>query len=319
MKVAVGYSGGVDSTYAALDLKRAGHEVLCLTLDLHEGVDLEKARASAKANGLEWEALPCRNAFKKITDQFFDYYARGLTPNPCLYCNQKIKFGFLLDAARERGCERLATGHYARAVNGRIHKAVDASKDQSYAFALVKKEALPFILLPMGGKEKAAVKRALNWKGGESQDLCFATSRLAALEEKLPKKKGVFLYNGKQVGEHDGAWFYCIGQRRGVGSERLFVKEVNVKDNFVVLAKRSELFCSSFTVRGFNLHGDLPEEVDLIVRHRQETVRARVEGNRFTPLAPLWAPAPGQVAGVYDGDLLIGGGIIDLVDYENAF
>lgn len=315
MKVAVGYSGGVDSTAAALALRKQGHEVLCLTLDLHEGVDLENARASAEANGFEWEALPCRSEFNKVIDRFFDYYSRGLTPNPCLYCNQRIKFGFLLEAARERGCERLATGHYARVACGRIHKAVDYSKDQSYAFALVKKEALSFILLPMGGKKKSEVKRALDWKGKESQDLCFASSRLAALEEKLPKKKGDFVYNGRVVGSHDGAWFYCIGQRRGVGNERLFVKRVDVENNEVVLAKREELFCSSFTVRELNLHGALPKEADLIVRHRQNPVRARIEGARFTPLEPLWAPAPGQVAGVYDGDLLVGGGIIDSVDY----
>jgi tRNA-specific 2-thiouridylase len=315
MKIAVGYSGGVDSTAAALALQKEGHRVLCVTLDLHERVPVREAGERARSLGLEWVAVDCRERFARVTEEFVREYAAGRTPNPCLTCNRDIKFGWLLEEARRRGCERLATGHYARLENERIHKALDARKDQSYAFALVKKEALPFLLFPLGDKKKTEVKQALDWKGGESQDLCFASSRLSFLRQRLPAKKGVFVYDGKTVGEHDGAWFYCVGERHGFGSKRLFVKEVNVTDNLVTLGTRDELFCSSFTIRDLNLHGACPEEVDLIVRHKQEAVRARVRGSVVTPFAPLWAPAAGQVAGFYEGDLLVGGGVINRVEY----
>ncbi|MFA4946244.1 MAG: tRNA methyl transferase PRC-barrel domain-containing protein [Candidatus Micrarchaeia archaeon] len=315
MKIAVGYSGGVDSTAAALALQKEGHRVLCVTLDLHERVPVAEAGERARSLGLEWVAVDCRERFARVTEEFVREYSEGRTPNPCLSCNRDIKFGWLLEEARRRGCERLATGHYARLENGRVHKALDARKDQSYAFSLVKKEALPFLLFPMGDKKKNEVKQALDWRGGESQDLCFASSRLSFLRQRLPVKEGAFVYDGKIVGKHEGAWFYCVGERHGFGSKRLFVKAIDVERNEVFLAERKELFCSSLTVRDLNLHGPCPEEVDLIVRHKQETVRARVEGTRVTPLAPLWAPAAGQVAGFYEGDLLVGGGIIDRVEY----
>jgi tRNA-uridine 2-sulfurtransferase len=314
--ICVGFSGGVDSAAVARILLERGETVLPVFLCLHSDNGAE-AKKRARELGLDLRILDARGAFtKKVVEPFLNAYACGKTPNPCLNCNRDIKFGLLLDYALKHGCKKTATGHYARLVNGRIKRALDSKKDQSYAFALVPKKALEFIELPLGEKKKSEVKRVANWRGSESQDLCFASSRLDALKS-LPRKKGFFYYDNEIVGEHEGAWFYCIGQRRGIGNKRLYVKEVDAQKNVVVLAPRNELYCESFTVTKKNLHGTLPEEIDLIVRHRQKTVRARVHGDTVTPLEPLWSPSPGQVAGFYDDDLLAGGAIITKIRWRN--
>ncbi len=315
--ICVGFSGGVDSTAVARILLERGETILPVFLRLHSDNGTEAKKAARKL-GLDLRILDARGAFtKKVVEPFLNAYACGKTPNPCLNCNRDIKFGLLLDYALKHGCKKLATGHYARLVNRRIKRALDSKKDQSYAFALVPKKALEFIELPLGEKKKSEVKRAANWRGGESQDLCFASSRLDALKT-LPKKRGQFVFNGKVVGEHDGAWFYCIGQRRGMGNKRLYVKEVDAEKNVVALAERNELYCKSFKISEKNLHGSLPDEIDLIVRHRQQPVRARVNGDTVTPLEPLWSPSPGQVAGFYDGDLLAGGAIITKIKWNQT-
>ncbi|OIO26939.1 hypothetical protein COU38_02400 [Candidatus Micrarchaeota archaeon CG10_big_fil_rev_8_21_14_0_10_54_18] len=313
--IGVGLSGGVDSAAATKELLDEGADVLGLFLRLHSDEGKE-ARKRSQELGIPFQIVDARAAFQKsVVQPFILEYAAGRTPNPCLYCNRNIKFGLLLDAAKKLGCKKLATGHYAKIENARILRATDKKKDQSYAFALVKKEALPFIVLPLGEKNKCEVKRASNWRGGESQDLCFASSRLNALKD-LPKKRGRFVFNGETVGEHYGAWFYCVGQRHGLGRKRLYVKEVDAKENAVVLAERNELYCESFRVGEKNLHGPLPDEINLIVRHHQQPVRCRVTGDTVTLLEPLWAPSPGQVAGFYDNDLLVGGAIIKEVQWR---
>ncbi len=345
-KVLVAMSGGVDSSVAALLLKRAGYEVVGAMMRFWpdwEGMHLEarpawercctpdaalEARRVAELLGIPFYLLDYREAFEEtIRKPFLEAYAQGRTPNPCALCNTELKFGALLKLARRLGLEYVATGHYVRREGEALLRGVDPAKDQSYFLWGTPKEALPHLLFPLGGLTKPEV-RALAEEAGlptakkpESQNLCFVPGSLRDfLARELPLSPGpvVDLLTGEVIGEHAGASLYTVGQRKGLGLfkphlER-YVVRVNPAQNTLYVGPKEAVLFRGLEAQGVNLLvEDLPGEVEVQVRYRTPPVRARVEG--LNPLRlrfqePVFAVAPGQSAVLYQGERLLGGGEI---------
>ncbi|MBI5181025.1 MAG: tRNA 2-thiouridine(34) synthase MnmA, partial [Nitrospirae bacterium] len=245
MKIVIGMSGGVDSSVTAALLKKEGHELHGITLQLWRGdpkrgvewyeracCKADVARQVAQKIGIPFTVINIQEEFEKeIIDDFCKEYLSGRTPNPCIRCNEKIKFGLLLKKTKDLGAERLATGHYARtefnpATNRVIlKKAVDSKKDQSYFLYRLNQEQLGSVIFPLGGLKKEKVIEIAKEmelpgaEGKESQEICFVTDAeeedyRGFLEERMPeaKKTGEFIDTaGKVIGRHEGIAFYTIG------------------------------------------------------------------------------------------------------------
>lgn len=342
-RVAVALSGGVDSAAAAALLKREGFEVLALTMRLFSPGDggeegIESAQAVARALGVEHEFVDVTAEFERLViEPFLDAYVHGTTPNPCVTCNRFIKFGSLLDAALERGCEFLATGHYARLEGGaggpvRLFRGADPGKDQSYVLWTLGQETLGSLLFPLGRLTKDAA-RALAREAGdvrtspESQDICFlAGGSLAGLFEQrasgLVRPGPVLDTSGNIIGTHRGLPFYTVGQRRGLGlggPKAMFVLELRGEDNALVVGSAAALACNEFRVVGLNfISGETPTGTLSCLaqtRYRGPALPATLEvleGSsavvRYAKPGP--AAAPGQSAAFYLDGELVGGGVI---------
>ena len=287
MKVAVGLSGGVDSSVAALRLMNAGYDCVGVTMKLWagekpEGVDrptccslddVEDARSAAFRLGIPHYVLNETAAFEeKVIRHFVETYEAGATPNPCIQCNRHLKFTSMLRRARELGCEYIATGHYARIglrEDGRylLKKGLDPAKDQSYVLYMLTQEQLAHTKFPLGDLTKAQVRELaeerglLNAKKHDSQDICFvpdgdyeAFLRRYTGREYPP---GDFVdTQGNVLGRHRGLVAYTIGQRRGLGvagGRPLYVCRKDTENNTVVLSDNTELFSDRLTARDINL------------------------------------------------------------------
>ena len=337
-KVAVLMSGGVDSTAAALLLQREEHEVVGITALMRgrDGVDddgAELARRASRELGIHHDVLDLREEFERhVLQPFRAGYLEGRTPNPCSMCNRDIKFGVLYDAAIARGCDLMATGHYAGLgeYGGRvaIREPASAEKSQTYFLALVRPgtlERLAFPLEHLSKNEARAVvaQRGLETRSGESQDLCFVTS--GRYEEFLRQEgagaePGPLLdTKGNVVGKHRGHVAYTVGQRLGHGGRRTYVIEKRPETNEVVVGDRELAMATSITAdeavwfcdRGQLAGGHLMVKY----RYNSPAVSARLlEGGegRFTVITdePCFAPAAGQVLACYREGYLIGGGVI---------
>ena len=341
---AAAMSGGVDSAAAALLLLEGGHTVEGVTLRLAPcGQDgAEDARAAARALNIPHHLFDLTGPFQaQVVEPFVRAYEMGRTPNPCVECNRRIKFGALLELARERGWARVATGHYARldfdAGSGRqlLKKAACPDKDQSYVLAMLTQEQLARALFPLGKLAKEEVRALAAQAGlanahkGDSQDICFIPDGdYSAFIRRYTGRDyppGPFLReDGTPLGRHEGIIAYTVGQRRGLGvsanSGRLYVKEVRTADNAVVLSGNEGLFARSLTASGLNLipcaRLDGPVRLRAKIRYRmvEQPCTAWQTGEdtlRLTFDSPQRAITPGQTVVLYDGDLVVGGAVIE--------
>jgi tRNA-specific 2-thiouridylase len=339
-RVAVAMSGGVDSAVALL---RAGEAAVGVTLRLWldpAGPDSERACCSPSAvlaardachgRGLPHVTLDLREQFRRaVVAPFVRGYEDGATPNPCVRCNAGFRFGALLSFVRRIGASRLATGHYARIVEheGRLllARAADETKDQSYMLAGVAPRLLDRIWFPLGEQRKQETRREAELAGlaaarrAESQEACFLAGgdyRPFLERQGLDARPGPIVdQNGTRLGTHGGHWGFTPGQRRGLGvaaPEPLYALDTDARTNTVVVGPRAALARSRVTARG-RLHVSV-EHVTAKLRYRSPAVRARVEGTasgfRLSLDEPAYGVARGQAAVLYDGDVVVGSGLV---------
>jgi tRNA-specific 2-thiouridylase len=349
MRVLVAMSGGVDSSAAAALLAAEGHEVLGVAMrvadfsDASRGRsccapdDLEDARRAARRIGIPFFVANVEERFaERVIAPFVEDYLAGRTPNPCVACNARVKFAWLLSRARALGA-RLATGHYARVErrDGRLALCAgrDPAKDQSYFLYGLSQEALRDVLFPVGGMEKRAVRAAAERAGlpnaakPESQEICFVTRGDAAdfVALKAPERVrpgAVVSTAGEVLGRHGGVHRFTVGQRRGLGvaaADPRYVVRIEAEAARVVVGTAEEASRERFEVEEASWVAGSPpggpREVLVKVRHRHEgergTVRAAEGGGaEVRLLRPVRGVAPGQAAVFYDGDEVLGGGRI---------
>jgi tRNA-specific 2-thiouridylase len=289
----------------------------------------------AAALGMPHRTLDYRDGFlEEVIEPFVSAYMKGLTPNPCIECNARIKFGKLYEYARGLGFDTLVTGHYARITSApdgthRLEKAKDAEKDQSYFLYRITPEKLENILFPLGDYSKHEVRAIAKDAGfgcadrAESQDICFVPDGDHGLfiEGFLGKSSapGNFVdAMGNILGRHDGIVRYTIGQRKGLGvalGRPVFVKEIRFEANEIVLAGEEEVFAKTINIEDAVLHVGVPQRTQIMVRYRAipvwASVRQGAEGLLVAEFdEPVRAPAGGQSAVFYDGDIVVGGGRI---------
>lgn len=341
MKIALLMSGGVDSSYCAYLLKSRGYEVVGIYLKLHDKeekhqVFIQNCHKVSQNLGIEFHIIEAQKEFKqKVYDEFILSYQRGETPNPCALCNPLMKFGLALERAREMGCEKIATGHYARIgeINGvkRIREALDTSKDQSYFLYALSQSAIDDLIFPLGDYLKVNVKKeafeAMPWLGSletykESQEICFVeTDYIDILKKTLNvDQKGVVKdKEGKIVGEHKGYMQYTIGKRKGFSVkgalEPHYVLSIDPKSNEIIVGKKEDLATTEVRAINKSLQNFTEGEYEIKIRYRSQKSKAFVKLDEnglitATLLEPVYGVAKGQALVVYEGDCVLGGGVI---------
>ena len=346
-RVAVGMSGGTDSSAAAALLVEQGYEVIGLTAHMwKEGSrccsleDVERARRVCTFLDIRHYVVNAQDIFtKQVVDPFVEAYADGRTPSPCIHCNSFVKFGFLMERALQLNCDYLATGHYAHVeqrADGKYHLlcAKDPSKDQSYFLHRLNQKQLAYLLFPLADLPKSEVKAYSEKRGlpvvprGESQDLCFVEEGKLPefVEQRDPsvKKRGeIHGPDGKVVGHHEGLHRFTIGQRGKLGialGERVYVKRLDKENQVVEVAPRSEVMQVDCAVRDIHwISGEAPKgELRCEVRPRYRSNGAvatvRFDADQKGSVIfdePQFALTPGQAAVFYlKGEVLGGGWIV---------
>ncbi len=273
MRILLGMSGGLDSTYSALKLKEEGHTVEGAVLLMHEFTELDGAIQAAKNVDIPIHVIDCKEEFKnKVISDFLYNYRRGRTPNPCIICNSEIKFIFLFDYAQKNGFDMIATGHYAKIVETEdaesgtvrygIQYAADAGKDQTYMLWRLPQEVLSHLVFPLSEMSKKDVRERARSLGlsvaesKESQEICFVKdeSYTDYIERCIGKSaEGDFINeNGGTVGRHKGIIHYTVGQRKGLGvslGQRMFVSDISYENNTVTLSDKPK-FSSVVEISG---------------------------------------------------------------------
>lgn len=359
--VVVGMSGGVDSCAAALILKEQDYRVIGVTLKVWKEEDnpdrrwqerscckVGVARYAAQRLGIEHHVMDVQPEFRRaVIEDFIEGYLAAETPNPCVRCNERIKFGRLFEIAKGLGADYLATGHYVRLARdeaaGRyfLKRALDERKDQSYFLYRLQPRILPQLIFPLGSLQKSDVWRRVESldlppeEMQESQEICFVTQQdyrqfLTIQAPQAARPGPIVTTGGDVVGEHSGVAFYTIGQRRGLGvsaPDRLYVTDIRPEDNTVVAGREAELFCRELIADDLNLFVPLPVtepmEVQVKIRYRGALTAARLEpldgdAVRVRFEMPQRAVTPGQSVVFYRGDELLGGGIIRKHEYSHS-
>jgi tRNA-specific 2-thiouridylase len=349
-RVLVAMSGGVDSSVAAAMLVEQGYDVVGATMKLfcHDGDlpdrpccsldSVNDARRVCQSLGVPHYVLNLESAFgRDVVDDFVHEYANGRTPIPCVRCNTFTKFRDLLVKADAIDAKWIATGHYARTVDGVLHRGLDRTKDQSYFLWGIDRSVLRRMLLPVGAQTKIETRAVAHRLGleviaekTESQDICFVPDgdhtkiiRQRLGDDAPALANGPFiLSNGSTVGSHDGFARFTIGQRRGLPGgfrEPMFVVDIRPRDRAVVIGPREELLGRGVVARSVNWLVDAPavgSHVSIQIRHRAapaaaEIVRIDRDEIELALDEPVAAITPGQSLVMYDGDRVLGGGLIE--------
>jgi tRNA-specific 2-thiouridylase len=355
-RIVVAMSGGVDSSAVAALLVEQGYDVVGVTLQLYDhgmavgkkgaccaGQDIYDARQVAEKIGIPHYVLDYESKFSQaVMDDFADGYLRGETPIPCVRCNQRVKFRDMLAMAKDLGAEALATGHYVRRVMGpqgaELHRAADATRDQSYFLFTTTQEQLDYLRFPLGGFANKAETRALAERFGlpvadkpDSQDICFVpngdyASVVSKLRPGAIEPGDIVDTNGNVVGHHDGIIHYTVGQRRGLNigaragenNEPLYVVRIDADKRHVVVGPCEALAQAQVHLRELNwLSGDVPAEglpVTIKLRSAQPPLAGRFYKDglmgRVALDEPTFGVAPGQAGVIYAGERVLGGGWI---------
>lgn len=348
-KVTVAMSGGIDSAVAALIALEYGYDVSGATMSLcpkiaHNGTDLAlqdiaDAKAVCDRLGIKHRVYSFEERFHStVIRDFIDTYYSGGTPNPCIVCNKLLKFGALLDEEIDNGADFIATGHYARIErreDGRylLKKAADEKKDQTYMLWSLSQYQLSHTLFPLGDLTKPEIRKMGEDNGfiiahkSDSQDICFVPDGdyAAFIEKEVGEKYPCGDYvdeDGKVLGKHKGIIHYTIGQRKGLGismGRHIFVTKKDAETNTVTLADEDRLFTRTVVIKGINLipfdqiDGKIRVKAKIRYRHAESDAFAEQTGEDEITLTfdkPQRAPAKGQSAVMYDGDYVVGGGII---------
>ena len=357
-KVVLGMSGGMDSSAAAVMLVEQGYEVHGITLKVwHEEDNPDRkwqerscckvgiARYVAQQLGIPHEVIDLQDTFREVVvNDFVSGYLNGKTPNPCVRCNERIKFGVLHEAARKRGADFLATGHYVRVGrddqgNYCLMEGVDQEKDQSYFLYRLRPEILPDLIFPLGSYRKKEIGKWIEVldlppdEMRESQEICFVTQGdyRKFLKQEAPHSAhpGQFVSTrGSVLGEHEGIAHYTVGQRRGLGisssvaHERLYVIHIDPATNRIQIGPEDELYCEGLTAGEINvihpalLSGSM--ELDIRYRYRSRKIRGVIEPSQDQKMVvtfkdPQRAVSCGQSIVFYQEDQVLGGGIIESV------
>jgi tRNA-specific 2-thiouridylase len=343
-RVVVAMSGGVDSSATAAALAALGYQVVGITLKLYDapasrvgaccaGVDIHDARRVAADLDIAHYVLDYEQRFQSaVIDNFVDSYIAGETPNPCVRCNQTVKFEDLLGRARELGAQALVTGHYARWRRGpdgaELHRGADAGRDQSYFLFATRPDQLDFLRFPLGGLDKAAT-RALAARfeltvadKPDSQDICFVAegSYAAFIDKQRPAARqpgDIVDQAGNVLGRHPGIAGFTVGQRRGLGlggGAALYVLRLEPESNRLVVGPQEALARRRFAIRDGNWLAETEGALEVKVRSTSPPLAARIERRNGAAEVILDQPepgiAPGQACVAYRGGRLLGGGWI---------
>jgi tRNA-specific 2-thiouridylase len=353
-KVAVGLSGGVDSSVAAVLLQEKGCDVVGITMeifddsvDIKEGKrhacygpgekeDIERAASLCKQLKVPFYSLDLKKEYgRHVIEYFKREYLDGKTPNPCIVCNHKLKFGFLLDKARRLGIDFsfFATGHYARIAKSDdrflLKRALDLSKDQSYFLYGLTLEQLSQTLFPIGEFTKRQVRDIARSLGLETADLPESQDFIAGGDYSSLFNKGevtagdIVDKKGEIIGKHTGIIHYTVGQRRGLGiasARPLYVVKIDAENNRIVVSERADLFSHGLIAKNLNLIPvkslDGPYKVKAKVRLRHKAANATIfpyerDKARIVFDEPQLSVSPGQSVVLYMGDTVFGGGVIE--------
>jgi len=348
--VVVALSGGVDSAVAALRLAREGYRLTAITLRLERGPigpAADQARRVAESLGVPFRVIDGAEPFERfVVDYLVAAYGAGRTPNPCVACNRHVKFGFLWEEAQQMGADLLATGHYARIRQAedayQLLRGCDRAKDQSYFLHTLTQQQLAHVLFPIGDLTKEHVRELAQAhtlpvaEQPESQDLCFLAGEdyrdfLARRAPELFQPGPIWDVKGRQIGQHEGLPGYTIGQRKGLNvtaSEPMYVLAIIPQENGLVVGPASQLGRSECTVNPLHIisgeRRTRPFRAVAQIRYRAQPAPVTVIPSEGTNKALVRFDAeqrditPGQFLVLYDGDRVLGGGVIEVTGTWDA-